>query len=74
VSEGQVIPIRKLEECWLDKRHLAEYLDCSPRWVIARYEEGMPCKMIAGRLKFKVSEAEPWLEEHGHIEERNRVA
>lgn len=69
-----VLSLAKTEDRWRDKNSLAEYFDCSPRWIIARYEEGMPCAMIAGRLKFKVSVVEPWLEEHGHIEKRNEAA
>ncbi len=30
--------------------------------------EGMPHVKIAGRIKFKASEIEPWLEEKGHME------
>lgn len=55
-------------EPWLDKRGLADHLGCGIRWVEMRVAEGMPCTMIAGRRKFKVSEVEPWLERAGHIE------
>lgn len=55
-------------ERWLDKPGLAEHLSCSVRWIERRMEDGMPHTHIAGRAKFKVSEVEPWLESHGHIE------
>jgi hypothetical protein len=54
-------------EPWLDKKGIAEHLACSPRWIEDRVSEGMPSAMIAGRRKFRVSEAEPWLERAGHI-------
>lgn len=58
-------------EPWLDKRGLQEYLSCSERWIENRLKEDMPHAMIAGRIKFRVSEVEPWLIEHGHMERRN---
>lgn len=54
-------------EPWLDKRALAQHLGCSPRWVQSRLAEGLPSAMIAGRRKFRASEAERWLTKHGHI-------
>jgi hypothetical protein len=30
--------------------------------------EGMPHAKIAGRIKFKASEVETWLEQNGHLE------
>jgi hypothetical protein len=71
---SEVVFISKFEDCWLDKNHLAEYFDCSPRWVVAKYEEGMPASEIAGKLKFKVSEVEPWLEERGEIKRKTKGA
>jgi hypothetical protein len=32
--------------------------------------EGMPHTYIAGRVKFKIAEVEPWLDRHGFIERR----
>ena len=55
-------------EPWLAKAQLAEYLACSERWIECRMAEGMPHATIAGRIKFKVSEVEAWLEENGHME------
>lgn len=61
-------------EPWLDKRHLAEHLDCSIRWIEGRMDQGMPHAVIAGRVKFRPSEVEPWLEAHGHLERRGGEA
>jgi len=54
-------------EPWLDKRALAAHLDCSVRWIEARLRDGLPSMMIAGRRKFRVSEAEKWLEREGFM-------
>jgi hypothetical protein len=54
-------------EPWLDKRALAAYLGCSYRFVEERKRDGMPHAIIAGRLKYRVSEVEPWLEARGHF-------
>jgi hypothetical protein len=59
-----------VDERWLGKRDLAKHLSCSVRWIELRMAEGMPHALIAGRVKFRVSEAQPWLVEHGHIERR----
>jgi hypothetical protein len=61
-------------EPWLDKRGIAGHLACSVRWIERRMEDGLPHRHIAGRAKFRVSEVEPWLEDHGHIEQRGEVA
>lgn len=55
-------------EPWLDRQALAEYLGCSVRSVEQRMAEGMPVWKVMGRVKFKVSEVEPWLEENGYME------
>ena len=54
-------------EPWLDKRGLAEHLSCSVRSIQTALAEGMPHTVIFGRTKFRVSEVEPWLEEHGYL-------
>lgn len=64
----------RLEPRWLDKRELAQRLGCSVRWVENAARKGMPSAMIAGRRKFRFSEVEPWLEEHGHLERRGEAA
>lgn len=61
-------------EPWLDKRGLARHLMCSVRWVEARMADGMPHVRMAGRAKFHLSEVEPWLQAHGHIERRGEAA
>lgn len=55
---------------WYDKPGIADYFQCSIRWIERRMEEGMPHAHIAGRAKFKPRECERWLEEHGHIERK----
>jgi hypothetical protein len=59
---------------YLDKKGIAGHFQCSIRWIERRMEEGMPHTHIAGRAKFRVSEVEPWLEAHGHIEHRGEAA
>jgi hypothetical protein len=54
-------------EPWLDKRGLAEHLSCSVRSIQTALAEGMPHATIFGRVKFRVSEVEPWLEARGHL-------
>ena len=55
-------------EPWLDKKKLAAHYSCSVRSIERTLAEGMPHAVIYGRAKFKVSEVEPWLEEHGGFE------
>lgn len=57
-------------EPWLGKAALAKHLDCGVRWIELRQAEGMPHAIIAGRIKYRVSEVEPWLEARGYIERR----
>ena len=54
-------------EPWLDKRALAEHLSCSIRSIQTALADGMPHAIIFGRVKFRVSEVEPWLEDQGHL-------
>lgn len=54
-------------EGWVDKRGLAEHFGCGIRWIELRLRDGMPSAMIAGKRKFRISEAESWLERAGHI-------
>lgn len=62
----------RLEE-WLTVDELADQLGCSTRWIEYRVAEGkqlrdpFPSAMIAGRRKFRQSEAERWLERRGHL-------
>jgi hypothetical protein len=57
-----------MTEPWLDKRGLACHLSCSVRSVERAEAAGMPHAIIFGRIKFRASEAEAWLEEHGRLE------
>lgn len=61
-------------EPWLDKRALAQHLGCSIRWIEGRMKQGMPHTLIAGRVKFRASKVEPWLETHGYAEHRGEAA
>lgn len=54
-------------EPWLDKRQLAAHLACSLRSLEHALAEGMPHAVIFGRIKFRVSEVEPWLQANGHL-------
>lgn len=70
-SAGEVSGDLLQLEPWLDKAAMAEYLGCGERWLEYRAKEGMPHAVIAGRIKFRPSECEPWLEDRGHFERRN---
>ena len=59
-----------LSEPWLDRKKLADHYSCSVRSIELALSEGMPHAVVFGRVKFKVSECEPWLEERGIIERR----
>lgn len=48
-------------EPWLSKRDLATYLGFSTRWVEYRIAEGMPHRRIGGRVRFRLTEVESWL-------------
>ena len=60
-------------ERWLDKRQLAEHLACSVRSIQTALAEGCPHALIFGRVKFRVSEVEPWLEANGHLQRPSRL-
>jgi excisionase family DNA binding protein len=61
---GSVVrmPLRAGVEPWLSKRQLAQHLGFSGRWVELRVKAGMPHKRFGGRLRFRASEVEAWLE------------
>jgi hypothetical protein len=46
----------------LSKRDLAEQLGFSVRWIEYRVREGMPHKVIGGRLRFQRTVVESWLQ------------
>lgn len=52
-------------ERWLTSSELAEYLGFSQKWVTRRVAEGMPHARMGSRLRFKVSQVEPWLMNRG---------
>lgn len=54
-------------EPWLDKRGLADHLSCSVRSIQTALAEDLPHAVIFGRVKFQVSEVEPWLEAQGYL-------
>ncbi len=54
-------------EPWLDKKGLAEHLCCSVRSLQTALADGLPHVVIFGRVKFRVSEVEPWLEANGYL-------
>ena len=57
-------------EPWLDKRGLAAHLGCSVRSIEYAVRDGMPSAVIFGRVKFRASEVERWLEQTGRLERR----
>ncbi len=54
---------------WLDLDRLAVELGVGVRWLKARKAEGMPHRKIAGKLRFRVRDVEPWLRDRGHMED-----
>lgn len=54
-------------EPWLNKKELAYYYKCSTRTAERWVAEGIPHAQVAGAVKFKLSAAEPWLEDNGHL-------
>jgi len=60
-------------EPWVDKRGLAEHLCCSVRSIEHAIVEGMPHAVIFGRVKFRTTETEAWLERTGRLERRGTL-
>lgn len=48
-------------ERWFTTQEIADHFGFSTKWVLRRVKEGMPHARIGARLRFKVSQAEPWL-------------
>jgi hypothetical protein len=67
LNAEQIAELLRGSEPWLDKRELARHLCCSVRSIQTALAEGMPHAVIFGRVKCRVSEVEPWLEEHGYL-------
>jgi excisionase family DNA binding protein len=51
-------------EVWLTTAEIADYLGFSTKWVTRRVSEGMPHARMGARLRFKISQVEPWLMNH----------
>lgn len=66
-GEGELVHL----EPWLGKAAIAEYFACSEKWIELRMDEGLPHARIAGRIKFRASDVERWLEDNGHLERMN---
>ena len=49
------------------KHQLAEHYACSIRSIQLALAAGMPSKKIFGKVKFRLSLVEPWLEAHGYL-------
>lgn len=60
-------------EPWLDKKGLARHLACSVRSIEFAIVDGMPHTVIFGRVKFRASEVEAWLERNGRLEHRGET-
>lgn len=56
-------------EAWLSKQQIAQHLGFSTRWVEYRVTEGMPCMVMGGVLRFRVTEVHAWLQ--GRAEPRS---
>lgn len=67
---GQLVYLEPM----LDKAAIADFFSCSERWIEERMNEGMPHRVLGRRTKFRASECEPWLEQHGYIERRGEAA
>jgi hypothetical protein len=57
-------------EPWLDKKAAAQFWACSERSIDYAIRDGMPHAIIFGKLKFRVSEVEPWLVARSRLERR----
>lgn len=57
-------------ERWVSLDDYAAYHGLSKRWVELRVAEGMPSRLTGGRRRVRISVADRWLREHGHLEEQ----
>jgi hypothetical protein len=57
----------EMTEPWLDRHKLADHLSVSERTIDYWRDDGLPEWVLGGRAKFRLSEVEPWLVEHGHL-------
>jgi len=52
-------------EPWLTKRHLADYLAVSGRWIeLHQQRRGLPYLRMGGINRYRISQVEAWLREH----------
>jgi excisionase family DNA binding protein len=59
-----VVPLSPVTtEPWLTKAQLAQVLGFSERWIEQRVNEGMPRHKWGGRVRFRRSDVEHWLDE-----------
>ena len=56
-----------MSERYLDKKGLAMHYSCSVRSIENALAEGLPHVVGFGRVKFRVSEVEPWLWANGYL-------
>ncbi len=67
-------PTPSRREAWLDKDQLAEHYSCGKRSIETALADDMPHAVVFGRIKFRVSETDPWLREHGYLRDRGDAA
>jgi hypothetical protein len=57
-------PSGRAPEPWVTKKQLARHLNYSTRWIEQRQREGVPHRRDGnGHCRYRISEAEAWLEE-----------
>jgi excisionase family DNA binding protein len=62
-----------VNECLLTARELGELLGFSAATIVDWSEAGkLPAFKIGGRLRFRASEVEAWLQEHRHVTSRDK--
>ena len=50
-------------EPWVTKRHLADHLSVTPRWIELQQPLGLPHLPTGGMNRYRISEVEAWLRE-----------
>lgn len=59
-------------EPWRDKKEIASHFRLSVRSIERRMPLGLPHSHILGQARFKASEVESWLEDHGELQRSGR--
>lgn len=72
VVELRALVENERHEQWLDKRALADHYSSSVRSIETALAEGLPHAVIFGRVKFQVSQTDPWLRERGYLRESDQ--